>query len=295
MRKTLKKLPFIKRYAYITLGIFLMVAGFYYFIIPPALVIGGVSGVGVLFTGLFGIRVSLVVFILNVVLLGMGLLFLGKRSFYRSVYGSLMFPFFLFILETFSPFLDMPDDFLLYVTFGGFFLGIGFGIVIKNGGTSGGTDIPIKILHRRLRLPLSTSLYLVDGTIILAGVIAFYAERGLSMGLYAVLVMVISGKFADIMVVGSNTLKAVHIISDHPDTIKTLIYEAIGRGVSLVPAEGGYSGTAKTMLVTVITKDEYYTIRNIIAEADNEAFVFASPATEIQGDFAYHPEDDHLS
>ncbi len=104
--------------------------------------------------------------------------------------------------------------------------------------------------------------------------------------------MVISGKIADVVVIGSNQLKAVHIISAQPNRIKTLIYEQIHRGVSLVPAEGGYTGDAKTMIVTVITRDEYYTIRNIIAEADPEAFVFASPATEIQGDFTHHWEDD---
>lgn len=292
MRKTLKQMTFIKRYFMISFGIFTMVAGFYYFIMPAALVIGGVSGVGVLFSELFGIRVSMVVFILNVLLLGLGWLFLGFKSFYRSIYGSMMFPFFLFILETFSPFLDMPEDFLLYTTFGGFFLGIGFGIVIKYGGTSGGTDIPIKILHRRLKLPLSVSLYFVDGVIILAGVIAFYAERGVSTGLYAVLVMVISGKFADIVVVGSNTLKAVHIITDKPNDIKELIYKTIHRGVSIVPAEGGYTQDTKTLILSVITRDEYYAIRNIIATTDPNAFVFASPATEIQGDFTHHWEDE---
>ncbi len=292
MRTTLRKMTYPRRYFFITLGIFLMVAGFYYFIMPAALVIGGVSGVGVLFSELFGVRVSLVVFILNILLLGLGWVFLGFKSFYRSIYGSLMFPLFLFLLETFSPFLEMPHDFLIYVTFGGFLLGIGFGLVIKYGGTSGGTDIPIKILHRRLKLPLSVSLYLVDGAIILAGVIAFYTDRGVSSGLYAVLVMVISGKFADIVVVGSNTLKAVHIITDKPEAIKTLIYDSIHRGVSLVPAEGGYSGAKKTLLISIITRDEYYQIRNILAEADPEAFVFASPATEIQGDFTHHWEDE---
>ncbi len=294
MNKPLKKLTFAKRYFYITLGIFIMVAGFYYFIYPPGYVIGGVSGVGVLFSELFDIRVSLVVAVLNIVLLLVGWYFLGFKSFYRSIYGSILFPVFLFVLETFSPFLPIPEDPLLYVVFGGGILGLGFGIVIKYGGTSGGTDIPIKILHRLMKLPLSVSIYLVDGVVIIAGVIAFYDDpnRGIAMGLYAVLVMVVAGKFADFVVAGSNTLKAVHIITDMPDKIKDMIYEAIERGVSLVPAEGGYSKQQKTMLVTVITRNEYYIIRNIIAEVDPSAFVFASPASEIHGDFTTNTEDD---
>ncbi len=292
MRKTLRKLSFSNRYLMITLGIALMVAGFYYFIMPAALVIGGVSGVGVLFSELFAIRVSLVVLVLNVVLLGLGWLFLGFKSFIRSIYGSLMFPLILFLLEEFSPMLDMEPDYLLYTTFGGFLLGLGFGYVIKYGGTSGGTDIPIKILHKRLKLPLSFSIYLVDGAIILSGVIAFYADRGVTMGLYAVLTMVVSGRVADFVVIGSNTLKAVHIVTEKPDRIKELIYDSLERGVSLMPAKGGYSMRDKTIVLSVITRDEYHRIRDIIAEVDEEAFVFASPATEIQGDFTTHWEDD---
>lgn len=288
---TLKEFSLFRRYLYISLGITLMVTGFYYFIMPASMVIGGVSGVGVLFSELFDIKVSYVVFVLNVFLLGLGWLMLGRKSFIRSIYGSLLFPAVLFIFETFSPQLEMRDDFLLFVTFGGFLLGLGFGIVIRFGGTSGGTDIPIKILHRLFDLPLSLSIYLVDGVIILSGIIVFYGDSGVSLGLYAILTTIIAGKVSDFMVAGSNTLKAVHIITDHPENIKQLVYETIERGVSVVPVEGGYTEKEKNMLVSVITRDEYYTIRSIIAKEDPHAFVFASPATEIQGDFSKRWED----
>ncbi len=290
----MRNISFLERYAYITLGVFIMVAGIYYFIYPPGYVIGGVSGVGILFGEIIGLRVSYVVAILNVILLLMGWFFLGFKSFTRSIYGSIMFPVFLFLLETFSPFLPIPDDPLLYVIFGGAILGIGFGMVIKYGGTSGGTDIPIKILHRIAKLPLSVSIYIVDGAIVLSGVIVFFNDpnRGIAMGLYAILLMAISGKVADVVVAGASTLKAVHIITSMPDTIKQKIYESVERGVSLVPAKGGYHQENKTMLITVITRDEYYIIRRIIAQTDPEAFVFASPATEIHGDFTTYQGED---
>ncbi len=290
----MRSISFLERYAYITLGVFIMVAGIYYFIYPPGYVIGGVSGVGILFGEVLGLRVSYVVAILNVVLLLMGWFFLGFKSFTRSIYGSIMFPVFLFLLETFSPFLPIPDDPLLYVIFGGAILGIGFGMVIKYGGTSGGTDIPIKILHRIVKLPLSVSIYIVDGAIVLSGVIVFFHDpnRGIAMGLYAILLMAISGKVADVVVAGASTLKAVHIITSMPDTIKQKIYESVERGVSLVPAKGGYHQEDKTMLISVITRDEYYIIRRIIAQTDPEAFVFATPATEIHGDFTTYQGED---
>lgn len=292
MSTPLKQITFKKRYVMITWGIFLMVAGFYYFIAPFNLVIGGVSGVGLLFHDLFNIPISFVVFVLNVILLGLGWVFLGFKSFYRSIYGSIMFPLILFLLEIIGPEILLPNDYILAITFGGAFMGIGFGYVIRFGGTSGGTDIPIKILSKKVKLPLSLSIYIVDGSIILSGVIVFYNTNGISGGLYAILTMLIAGKAADFIVIGANRLTSVQIITDYPDTIKRLIFEKIERGVSVVPIIGGYTNKGKSMLITVITKDEYYLIRNIIAEIDPEAFVFTNPASEIQGDFEHRLEED---
>ncbi|MFP4286387.1 MAG: YitT family protein [Candidatus Izemoplasmataceae bacterium] len=292
MSHPLKQITFKKRYIMITWGIFLMVAGFYYFIAPFNLVIGGVSGVGLLFHDLIQVPISLVVFVLNVLLLGLAWLFLGFKSFYRSIYGSVMFPLILFILELIGPPFVLPNDYILAITFGGALMGIGFGYVIRFGGTSGGTDIPIKILSKKVKLPLSLSIYIIDGSIILSGVIVFYNSNGISGGLYAILTMLIAGKAADFIVIGANRLTSVQIITDYPDSVKRLIFEKIERGVSVVPIIGGYTNKGKSMLITVITKDEYYLIRNIIAEIDPEAFVFTNPASEIQGDFEHRLEED---
>lgn len=288
----LKLISFQRRYSMIGFGIFLMVAGFYYFILPINLVIGGVSGVGLLFSHFFDISIALIVLVLNVLLLLMAWGFLGFKSFYRSIYGSILFPLFLFLLEQFSPVIIMPDDLLIMTIFGGFIIGFGFGYVVKYGGTSGGTDIPIRILNKRLKMPLSLSIYVIDGLIIISGVIVFYQIHGIAYGLYALVAMVAAGKAADLVVVGTNTLKAVHIITDNPEPIKQAIFASIDRGVSMVKIQGGYSRLDKVMLLSVITRNEYYAVRNIVAELDPHAFVFASPATEIQGDFENRMEDD---
>ena len=288
----LKQITFVKRYAMITLGIFLMTFGFYFFLVPVNLVVGGVSGLGLIIQVLFvDIPIAFVIYILNGFMLLLAFLFLGKKVFIRSIYGSLVFPSFIFFYELFlSPF--AIEDFFLAAVFGGLILGVGFGYVIKYGGTSGGTDIPIKILNRLFKVKLSHAIYLIDGAIILFGFIAFMQTEGIEYGLYALIGVYLSGKGADVVVVGSNTLKAVHIITNEPDTIKTRIFAAIDRGVSLVPIEGGYSKQNKIMLLTVITRNEYYRVREIVAECDPSAFVFASPATEIHGDFVLQTEED---
>ncbi len=290
--KKLRRITKYEQYFMITIGIILMVLGFYYFLLPADLVAGGVSGLGLVFNKLLGYKVSYIVLACNMVLLIFALLFLGKKAFIKSIYGSILFPVTLYIFENFLPPLDIESDYVLAVTFGGFFLGLGFGLVIKYGGTSGGTDIPIRILNKRFKLSLSASIYSVDGFIILLGVMAFYADYGIITGLYALITMFISGKVADMVIVGSNSKKAVQIITDYPEEIKESIYKAVTRGVTEVEVLGGYSKTKKTMLVTVITRQEYYLIRNIIANIDEDAFVYVTPATEIQGDFQERESDE---
>ena len=291
MNKKIRQIKNLERYFMISVGIILMVAAFYFFLIPADLVAGGVTGLGLVVNKFTGLPISAFVLALNMVLLFLGLFFLGKKVFLRSIYGSLLFPAVLWLFETFAPLLDMENDFVIATIFGGALLGLGFGYVIKYGGTSGGTDIPIKILNKRLKLPLSVSIYFVDGTIILLGVIAYFSDYGLVSGLYAVLTMFISGKIADVVILGNSSKKAVQIITNKKEEMKAAIYESVYRGVTELDIKGGYSEEPKTMLVTVITKGEYYAIRNLIANIDPNAFVYVTPATEIQGDFVNREDE----
>jgi len=287
----LRQITKIEQYIMITVGVIIMVSGFYFFLIPVNLVAGGVTGLGLILNDIFNFPISITVLIFNSFLLILGLVVLGKKIFIRSIYGSLLFPSVLFIYEKFVPALDFNHDLVLAVVFGGALLGIGFGVVLKYGGTSGGTDIPVKILNKKFKVPVSFSIYLIDGIIVILGTFAFYDINGLAGGLYALIAIYISGKIADMVIVGSNSKKAVQIITDYPEEIKTAIYKSIIRGVSTIDVKGGYTNNNKTMLVTVITKQEYYAIRNIIASIDENAFVYVTPATEIHGDF-YEREND---
>jgi uncharacterized membrane-anchored protein YitT (DUF2179 family) len=268
-----------------------MVSGFYFFLLPQEIVAGGVTGLGLVLNKMFGFSISLTVFVFNGILLFSSLFILGKKIFIRSIYGSLAFPLVLFLFEHFVPPLDFNGDYVLAVLFGGGLLGLGFGTVLKYGGTSGGTDIPVKMLNKKLGLSIGFSVYLIDGIIVLLGIFAFLDSSGVVGGLYALIAIFISGTVADMVVVGGNGKKAMHIITDKPDEITASIFKAITRGVSKLDIKGGYTNQSKTMLITVITKQEYYVVRNIIAKIDEFAFVYVTPATEIHGDF-YVKEND---
>lgn len=290
-KQNIRVISSVEQYIMITIGIIIMVAGFYFFLLPLDIVAGGVTGLGLVLNKLAGLSISLTVFVFNMILLFLSLIILGKKVFVRSIYGSLVFPLVLFIFEEFIPLLDFKNDYVIAVIFGGGLLGLGFGLVIKYGGTSGGTDIPVKILNKKFGLPIQFSVYAIDGIIVFLGIIAFIDTAGLYGGLYALISIFISGKVGDMVVVGGNSKKAVQIITDKPLEIKNAIFESIDRGVTQMDIKGGYTNHNKTMLITVITKREYYVVRNIIARIDDSAFVYVTPATEIHGDF-YVKEND---
>lgn len=284
-RTRIRQITPLEQYIMISLGIVLMVSGFYFFLIPAQIVAGGVTGLALVLNKFASLPISVTVLVFNMFLLLLGLVVLGKKIFIKSIYGSLLFPAVLYVFENFVPLFDLKGDLFISVIFGGVLLGIGFGVVLKYGGTSGGTDIPVKILNKKFKVPVSFSLYLIDGIVVALGIIAFYSENGILGGLYALISIYLSGRVADIVIVGSNSKKAMQIITDHPEEIKAAIYKAIIRGVTEVSIKGGYTRDKKTMLVTVITRQEYYIIRNIIANIDENAFVYVTPATEIHGDF----------
>ena len=282
MEYRVREIKQVEQYLFITLGIFIMACGYYFFVIPSGLVTGGSTGIGIIFHGIFeDVRISVFTFIANMIFLVASYFLLGKKMFLRSIYGSIMFPFALFIFETLFPnFGYQNKDLILLALYGGVFIGMGFGTLVRYGGTSGGTDIPIRIVKKYARLPLHISLYVVEFTIIILGAAL---STDIMNALYALICVFVSGKVADVFVLFGNNKKVVNIVTSYPDEIKKELYAKLGRGVTLVKSQGGYSGAEKTLVITVIANQEYHKLHNVISTVDPTAFVYASSATEIQG------------
>ena len=148
--RPMRKIGWLEQYLFLTLGVFIMAVAFYFFVIPSGIVTGGVTGIAMVINRYISqIPISVYVLILSVLFLLAALLFLGKREFFRSIYGSLLFPAILGILEITIPNpVFSPNDLLLVALYAGGLIGIGFAIVVHYGGTTGGTDIPIKIVKK---------------------------------------------------------------------------------------------------------------------------------------------------
>ena len=297
MKKIFNK-KFFKEYAFITLGVFLVALSFSFFLDPYDLVIGGVSGIAIILEQYMD--TSLVILLINGALLILGWFLLGKEFFIKTAYGSLMFPIITYPLNLLyevlveinhGELLISNDEMLLITLFGAIIMGLGLGVAIKHGGTTGGTEIAQNICYKYFRIPYSLSLFLFDGIIVLIGFLALKSPEGkyqFTFLLYAIIFIYISGLVTDQIVFRGFNKRAVYIISEHNDEIKKRILEDFERGVTQVQVVGGYTGKDRSKLVCVLSTSQFYKLKMIINDIDPKAFYYVVRASEVGGEgFTY--------
>ncbi|TNF08057.1 MAG: YitT family protein [Bacillota bacterium] len=265
----------------ITVGVILLSLGFYFFLLPLNLVIGGVMGISVLIQDV--ISVSLFMYIANIVLLFLGLFFLGKVFFFKTVYATLLSPSIIWILE-----LTIRSDYfmeemtesplLIGALFGGLFIGSGLGIVLRNNATTGGMDIVQNIMKKYLHIPFSTAMYITDGIIIGIAILINF-----QLGLYAVFAMLFSGFIIDRISIEGKAGYTAFIVSKESKKIQDMIYERLDRGITKIKVVGGFSNEEKDMIVCTVDRAQLYNFKRIIKEADPHAFTFVTRTKEALG------------
>lgn len=305
----------------INLGVFLMAFTYSVFIDRNNLVIGGVGGMATILRSalegktLFGITISssMLIFVINMILLVIALIFVGKSFFIKTVYASLIYPVYVFIFETlFKPIVDvipnlsniqnelvqafpnlthnainvvMAGAYLLVIIFGAVLSGLGLGLALKKGASTGGTDILQQILLDHFKIPFSVSLFMIDGSIVLIATLFF---GDFFILLYGVIFIYLSGVVLDAVAFSGFNSRAVYIITREPEQVKEKIYEVLGRGVTEVYSRGGYDQEDKKTLVCVMSNNEFYKMKTLILNIDKRAFIYVVRASEVHGEgFSY--------
>lgn len=275
---------------WIILGIILMNFGFFYFLLPIKLVTGGVSGVAVILyqfeIGGFRILTSYTILALNAVFLLIGYLFMGKSYFLKTLFGSIFSPVVVFLFEFFS---DDPTWFinqfsqnhlLIGSIIGALSIGFGLGTVFRYGGSTGGIDVLQNILHKKFHLSYNTSFLVTDGVIVLAGFILF---RDIELFFFSIVTVFIFSRIIDNISVQGRAGSTLFIITEKDEEVKNAIYDSIDRGLTVVNAKGGYSGTDKKLLICVIATRELNFTKHVVENADPEAFTFIAQTKEAVG------------
>ncbi|WP_368644924.1 YitT family protein [Alkalibacterium putridalgicola] len=263
-------------YVYIIFGSFLAAVSFQVFLLPNNIVSGGVSGLSIAANATFGWDPAMFQYALNIPLLILCFLLLGKEAGYKTILGSLLIPFFLMFIGDWDPVTREP---LLAALFGGGITGLGLGIVFRAKSSTGGTSIIVQILYQYLHLQLGLSTIMVDGVVILIALLVFDVETVM----FSLIALYIVSRTIDMVQLGFNRNKNVFIISDNPEDIRQEILHTMERGVTNLGIRGGYGNTDKDMLMAVIQEREFTLLKEAVIKADPDAFVVAMPASEVLG------------
>jgi uncharacterized membrane-anchored protein YitT (DUF2179 family) len=251
------------------------------FLVPAQLASGGISGLSQIINFYTGFPIGVMVFLGNLPLFVLGWRYLGGPRFaMRTAFAVVSYSLFLDLLVFFLPSQGLTNDLVLNALFGGVISGIGFGLVYKGRGTSGGSDILARILSNWRGLSISQSYLLTDALIVFLAGISFSWEKAL----YALVNLYVSGLTAEAITEGSNVVRTALIITSQPEEVAQKIMYELERGVTFVPARGGYTGSDRTVLYCVISKAEVARVKALVREADSRAFMVIGHAHEALGE-----------
>lgn len=245
------------------------------FLVPCTILDGGVVGVSIIINNLTGLKLGIVTIVLNIPFLLVGAKKLGRFFIIKSAYAMAVFSL---CLDVFAEFTNATAEYLLAVCFGGVILGIGVGLVIRFGGCLDGTETVAILLNKKYGLPV--------GQIVLIFNVFIYVVAGFLFGwdraMYSLLTYFITSKILDIIEHGIDQAKAAMIITDDATEVSNLIYERLGRTVTVMEGTGLVSGKKK-VLYCVLTRFEVNELKVIIHSIDSSAFVTVSDVSEIIG------------
>lgn len=267
----------IKNTILLVVGNYLLAFAVGTFILPYNILSGGVAGIAVALEPLFGIDPNLMINGLVLGLFIIGALVLGRNFAVSTAISSLLYPFFLTLTVADG---SVVIDPILASLYGGLLAGIGVGMVIRTGSSTGGMDVPPLVLHKYTHIEISTWVLIVDGITVSIGLWTY--------GLEAVLIGFISvwsAAFAinKVLVFGGQNAKTVYIISEKFDEVLDYIHEHLDRGTTLIDARGGFTGDNRPVILTVIMKNQYPELSESVKAIDKNAFLIVSDATEVSG------------
>ncbi|MFV0515879.1 MAG: YitT family protein [Aminipila sp.] len=249
------------------------------FVRPHGIIMGGATGLSITLEHYLGISLSLSLAVLNVILFLLGLIFLGKKFAITTLLSTILYPFFLSIFLSINKLTHLSQDPLLSTIFGGLVLGVGMGLILRMGASTGGTDIPPLILNKKFHIPVALSLYTFDTCILLT-------QTGFSSTeqiLYGILFTILTSFIVNKVILSGNQRSQIFIISSCSMKIRdTLLYD-LNLGVSLICMETAMTQTPQMAILCVTTNRKVYSVNAAVQQIDPNAFITISSINEVKG------------
>lgn len=273
----------LTNYIFLTLGTFIMAFALVFFLEPYTIAPGGVTGLAIIIRKVAGIPIDVTNLIINVPLFIVGLILLGKKFGFKTAYATVALSAFIRLIYTFyEVHIFYLEDLLLASIYGGVIMGVGIGLVFRTGGTTGGTDLAGAILHKFFpNISIAKLMMVLDLMIVIASGIV---DKKLATSLYSIISLYILVKVADAIVEGLNYAKEFIIISDKYVEIGEAIIKKMDRGATVLKSQGLYTGKEKNVLLCIVSRSEVASLKKVIEEIDEKAFVTVSSVHEVLGE-----------
>lgn len=274
-----KKLPLntiLYRGFFITLGAVIMALALEVFLIPNDIMDGGITGISIILSHLTGLNLGIFLFLLNLPFLFLGYKQIGKTFAISATYGIIVLSVSTTLMHHIPAY---HDDTLLIAIFGGIILGLGVGLAIRFGGALDGAEALAILISKKTPFSVGDVVMFVNLFIFAWGGLVYTWHTALA----SMVAYYIAAKVMDLVIQGSNESKSVWIISDNSKELGDTISARLGRGVTYLAGEGGFSGEDKKVIFCVINRLEEAKLINIVKEIDPTSFLAIADVAEVRG------------
>lgn len=287
-RKELKNVLNLKKVFWVLLGNTIYCSGIVAFILPLGLISGGTTGLGLIVEHYFSVPVEVFAAVFNVLMFVVAWFILGPAFALTTMISTFYFPTILAVLQRIEVLQTLTTDPMLATICAGLLIGVGIGVVIRAGASTGGVDIPPLVLNKKLGIPISVGLYACDFAILVGQMIFRDREKTL----YGILLVVIYTFVMDKVLVSGKSQVEVKIISKKYLEINEAIQQRLDRGSTFLKAETGYLREEAMIVMTVVSNREIARLNQVVLDIDPKAFVIINEAKEVMGrGFTLHKKE----
>ncbi|MCI8670472.1 MAG: YitT family protein [Bacilli bacterium] len=270
------------RLGLMVIGVFLLGLNYNLFLVENNLVIGGMSGLAIVFNKLWGWNNQFFIYGSSFVLLIVSFIVFGYKKTRPAIVGTILYPLMVSLTVPISNFLGQYfvfEDFITTIMFTSILYGFASALVYKMGFNTGGSDIIMNIMVKYMHMPEGKATFIMNIIIILfAGVVL-----GVNKVVYAIIILYISSLIVDKMLIGISKSKLFIIETSKVEEVSNVIINELHLGVTILKAEGGYKRDNKELLMCAISTGDYYMFKEIILEIDKNAFFIINDCYDIEG------------
>ncbi|MCI9168588.1 MAG: YitT family protein [Dorea sp.] len=249
------------------------------FMVPHGIIMGGATGIGLTISHYLPVQLSLIILIVNACLFLLGAVTLGKKFVITTIASTFLYPACLSVMQAIPGVAELTDNIMLATLYGGALLGLGVGVIVRVGSSTGGTDILALVFNKWFHVSVAVLMYIVDFTVLGAQMLFSDTEQIM----YGILALVIETAILNrVMLMGQSQIQ-LFVISERHEEIRERMLKEQDVGVTMVHVETGYGKEEQKAVLCIIPNRKLYATNEMIHTIDEKAFITISQINEVKG------------